>query len=180
MNRRRFLLSSTAATALLAGSSVTLVGCNALDELTNWVPVGLAAFDGIVAIVDGPLTAIGTVVDSLWAAVSNAINLYEHSTDPKDTTLDKVIATLDALAGGLSQALAALPVSIPAGVLAAAKAGLALLIATLKSIRNKLQPSPAPATYTTAIVVTPAKNAKDFVKLFNNIMQTNGVALRIK
>lgn len=184
MNRRQFgghLVAGGLGLAL-AGSTLMLEGCSALDELTTWVPVGLAAFDGIVSIVDSVFTAVGATVDALWAAAQNAISLYQHSTDPQVTRLDKLIAALDALAGGLSQALAALPVSIPAGVLAAAKAGLGLLIATLKSIRNKLQPpTPAPAAvYVAAIGVEPAKSTRDFRNKFNAIMASNGQSFRVK
>ena len=183
MNRRQFAghLAAGAAGLALVGSTLTLEGCSALDELQSWVPVGLAAFDGLASIVGGPFVAISGTVDALWAAVSNAINLYEHSTDAKNTTLDKVIATLDALSGGLAQALAALPVSIPAAVLAASKAGLALLISTLISIRNKLQPAPTPAALSAAAGgVAPAKSKKDFVHKFNQIMSDNGQPLRVK
>jgi hypothetical protein len=182
MNRRRFVghLGTGAAALALAGTTVTLEGCSALDELNTWVPVGLAAFDGVASIVDGPLTLIATTVDALWAAVSNAIGLYQHSTDPQNTKLDKVIAALDALNGGLAQALAALPISIPAGVLAASKAGLSLLIATLISIRNRLQPTAPPVAMTAARGVAPAKNTKDFVKQFNAIMAANGQTFRVK
>jgi hypothetical protein len=184
MNRRQFaghLVGGVAGLAL-AGTSLTLEGCSALNELETWVPVGLTAFDGIASIVDGPFTAIATTVDNLWAAVQNAINLYQHSTDPQNTRLDKIIATLDALSGGLTQALAALPVSIPAAVLSAAKLGLSLLIATLVSIRNKLQPvtPPPPAAMKAAIGVAPAKSTKDFVNKFNAIMAANGQTLRVK
>lgn len=179
MNRRQFTGHLVTGLAI-AGSSLTLEGCNALDELVAWVPIGLAAFDGVVSIVDGPLIAIGATVDALWAAVQNAISLYQHSTDPQVTALDKVIAALDALAGGLSQALSALPVSIPAAVLNAAKLGLSLLIATLKSIRNKLLRSPVPATYSVAGATAPAKSANDFKKQFNAIMANNGQSFRVK
>jgi hypothetical protein len=180
--RREFAghLVAGAAGLALAGTSLTLEGCNALDELESWVPIGLAAFDGLASIIDGPFTAIATTVDALWAAVENAISLYQHSTDPVNTKLDKLIAVLDALAGGLSQALAALPVSIPAGVLAAARAGLALLIATLKSIRNKLEPSPAPTAYAAAAGATPASSASDFKSKWNAIMKANGVNAQVR
>lgn len=183
LSRRQFAghLTAGAAGLALAGTSLTLEGCSALDELTSWVPVGLAAFDGIASIIGGPFLAISSTVDALWASVQNAISLYQHSTDPQNTKLDKVIAALDALAGGLAQALAALPISIPAGVLAASKAGLALLIATLKSIRDKLQPpTPAPASFSVAAGVAPAKSARDFKNKFNAIMSQNGVGFRVK
>lgn len=185
MNRRQFtghLVTGSLGLAL-AGTSLTLEGCSALNELETWVPVGLTAFDGIAAIVDSVFTALATTVDALWAAVQNAINLYQHSTDPVNTRLDKIIATLDALSGGLAQALAALPISIPAAVLSAAKLGLSLLIATLVSIRNKLQPVTPPLTAAVsnaAAGTTPAKSTRDFVNKFNAIMAANGQTLRVK
>ncbi len=182
--RRGFVghLVGGAGTLVLAGGTMlTMTGCSALSELETWVPVGLAAFDGIASIVDGPIAAIATTVDGLWAAVSNAINLYQHSTDPQNTRLDKIIAALDALNGGLAQVLAALPISLPAGILAASKAGLALLIATLISIRNKLQP-----TQTTVLLMMaaggtlPAKSTRDFRNRFNAIMAQNGQTFRVR
>jgi hypothetical protein len=184
MNRRQFAGHLVKGSAVaLAGTSLTLSGCSALDELESWVPVGLAAFDGVAAIVDGPFTAIASTVDALWAAVLNAISLYQHSTDPTTTNLDKLIAALDALAGGLTQAVAALPISIPAAVLNAAKLGLALLIATLKRIQAKLEPTPTPvpAAMKAAIGTTaPATSKGDFVKKFNAIMAANNQPLRVK
>jgi hypothetical protein len=183
MNRRQFT-AHLVASAVFAGMGITMTACSALSDLETWVPVGLAAFDGVAADVDAAFTAVATTVDALWAAVENAISLYQHTTDPTTTTLDKVIATLDALAGGLTQALAALPISIPAGVLAAAKAALALLIATLVSIRNRLQPTTTatikPEIKAIAATTTPAKSTRDFVNKFNAIMATNGLNFRVK
>lgn len=187
MNRRDFVghLTGGAAGLALAGA-FSLDGCTAqtaIDELEQWVPVGLAAFDGIAAIVDSVFTTIATTTDALWAALSNAISLYQHSTDPTTTKLDKVIAALDALSGRLTQALAALPVSIPAAVLSAAKLGLALLIATLKNIQAKLEPAPTPvpANVKAAIGTTaPATSKKDFVNKWNAIMAANGLSFRVR
>jgi hypothetical protein len=165
----------------LAGGALTLEGCSAIDDLESWVPVGLAAFDGVAAIVDTVFTTISTTVDALWAAVENAISIYQHTADPTTTTLDKVIATLDALSGGLTQALAALPISIPAAVLAAAKAVLALTIATLKSIQARLEPtSTTRAAAVKASAVPPAKSKSDYVKQVNAIMAANGQTFRVR
>lgn len=185
MNRRKFVghLVGGAAGLSLAGTTLTLDGCSALSDLESWVPVGLAAFDGLAAVVDTVFTTVAATVDALWASVNAAISAYQHTADPTATTLDKVIAALDALAGGLTQALASLPVSIPAAVLTAAKAALSLLIATLKSIQARLEPTPSPvaANVKAAIATTtPAKNTKDFVNKFNAIMAANGLALRVK
>jgi hypothetical protein len=179
MNRRQFT-----GHLVLAGTGLVLAGCptssDVLAALEAWVPVGLAAFDGVAAMVDTTFTVIATTVDALWAAVQNAISLYEHSTDPKNTRLDVVIVALDALAGGLTQALAALPISIPAAVLNAARLAIALTIATLKAIRDKLQPITAPmAIYSGAVNTLPASSTKDFINKFNSIMEQNGQATRV-
>lgn len=185
LTRREFtghLVTGGAAVAL-AGTSLTLEGCSALSELETWVPVGLAGFDGLAAIVDGPFLAIATTVDALWGAVENAISLYQHSTDPTNTKLDKIIAALDALAGGLTQAVAALPVSISAAVLGAAKLALGLLIATLKRIQAKLEPVPTPVAAHVRLAmagVAPATSKADFVSKFNAIMADAGLAFRVK
>lgn len=183
MSTRKEFIGHLVGTAALVTMGGSMVACSAVDELETWVPVGLSAFDGLAAIVDSAFTAVATTVDALWAAVTNAISLYQHSTDPMNTRLDKIIASLDALAGGLTQAVAALPVSIPAAILSAAKLGLALLIATLKRIQAKLEPVPTPVAASMKAVIgstTPATSKNDFIKKWNAIMAANGLALRVK
>jgi len=182
MNRRQFTGHLVGGLAL-AGTSLTLEGCSAISDLQSWVPVGLAAFDGVAAVVDSVFTTVATTVDALWAAVNAAIAYYQHSTDPVTTRLDKLIAALDALASGLTQAVAALPVSIPAGVLTAAKAILALTIATLKSIQARLEPTPTPVPAAVKLAIggtAPAKSKRDYVKQVNAICAANGLALRVQ
>jgi hypothetical protein len=183
--RRSFILTSGGACALLAGGSVGLLGgctpASAWNELETWVPVGLAAFDGVASIVDTVFTSVAATVDALWAAVENAVSLYQHTTDPTATVLDKVIATLDALSGGLTQALAALPISIPAAVLIAARAILALTIATLKSIQAKIEPaSAARKAALVASAVPPATSTSNYIKQVNAIFAANGQAIRVR
>ena len=185
MNRREFTGHLVAGSMGLAlgGATLTLSGCSAISDLETWVPVGLAGFDGIAQIVDSVFTAIATTVDALWGAVQNAISNYQHSSDPTTTKLDKLIAALDALAAGLTQALAALPISIPAAVLSAAKLGLSLLIATLKAIQARLEPVPTPVAANVKAAIggtVAAKSKADFVSKFNAIMVANGQTLRVK
>jgi hypothetical protein len=171
----------------LAGGVLTLEGCSAWDELAEWVPVGLAAFDGLASIIDGPFTAVATTVNALWAALQNAVSLYQHTSDPTATVFDKVIAAIDALDGGLDQAIAALPVSIPAAVLSAAKLGISLLVATLKAIQAKIEPAgtatAAARPHAATVNATPtagATSVRDFRNKFNAIMAANGQALRVR
>ena len=181
----------TALTLAVAGSEVfVLEGCNVLDELTTWVPIGLAAFDGVASFIPGFSIAAG-VIDKLWASLSLAIANYQHTTDPTTTLLDKVIAAMDALQSGLTDTLAALPVGISAAVLAATKFAFGLILSTLKKIQAKLEPltttpppvvTPALKTARMAAIggVPPAKDNNDFVKRINANMAQNGLALRLK
>lgn len=187
-------------TALLVAeagtASFVLTGCPAtsvaavLQELYNWIPTAIVAFDGVVKLVDTTLTAIGATVDVAWAVLQTAVSNYQHTTDPTTTMFDKIIAALDAVEASMTQIIAALPPGIPAAVLAAAQIGFALLLATLKDINGKLNPNPtAPqaaihAASRVAMValptVAPATSVKDFVTKFNAAMAANGQALRVK
>jgi hypothetical protein len=203
LNRRQFFevsgkgtLGSAALLATAGGSVFVLEGCNALDELTTWMPVGLSAFDSIVSLINpiaGSVLAVSvSTADSLWNAVSTAIANYQHTSDPTTTLLDKVIAALDALQGGLTQVLSAIPVSLSGAILLAVKGGFALLLATLKSIQGKLEPkvsanakvmlkaSRSPELAAAIGTTAPAKNKADFVSQFNAIMAANGQTVRLK
>src|ERR1700761_2470067 len=141
MNRRSFVghLTTGAAAGVLLGATTTISGCSTLDELETWVPVGLAAFDGIVTLIN---PAAGTTLelavkglDILWAAVATAIANYNHdTTDPKATLLQKIVAALVGLEGGLDQFLTTFLGGLPANVVSAVEAGFNLLLATLQSI----------------------------------------------
>jgi len=188
-NRREFVghLAGGAAIVALSASAVELEGCNVLSELETWVPIGLSAFDTLVSFINpaagSALAVVISTANSLWEAVATAIANYQHTTDPTATTLDKVIAAMDALEGGLSAVLAALPASIPAVVLKAVQFGFGLLLATLKSIRNAIEPTTGlkalkPVTVTG---VTSAKSAKDFISQFNSqVCVPSGYSRRLK
>jgi hypothetical protein len=172
----------------VATCTLTLEGCNVLGELETWVPVAISAFDGVISILSpfiGPagaaLQAIVNTASALWQAVVVAISNYEHSTLPVDTALAKVIAALTALQQGLDQILSALPVSLPAGVLAAIKAGLSLLISTLAYFQNKLQPTSTKVALKAAVnLPSPAPKVSDFVKQFNQAMSSNGQQFQLR
>jgi len=188
MNRRDFVghLSGWAIVASravgLSGLALTLEGCDKLDELQNWASVAVVAFDGVAAAVDAAFTGIATIVDAEWLAVSKGIDIYRHSTEPDATKLDKLIKRLDALAGGLTDALNGLPVGMPAALLAASKAVLALTIVTLKRIRDKLQPAQAAraAIYAAAAGVIPATSTNDYKTRVNQIWTSAGMPALVK
>ena len=194
MNRREFtghLVAGAVGGAVLTGTALELEGCNVLDELETWIPVGLSAFDTLISylnpVAGSALAIIITTVDGLWEAIVAAIANYQHTTDPTQTLLDKIIAAMDALQGGLNTILSALPPGIPVAILDAIKFGFSLLLSTLKSIQNAL-PTAASAISTkltlksvTTNNVASATSAKDFIKQFNaNVCVAAGHPARLK
>jgi len=165
------LVAATADVFVLEGCDVGSV----LSELETWVPVGLSAFDTLISYINPAAgSAIAVAIQAanvLWQAVATAVANYQHTTDPTTTLLDKVIAALDALQGGLASVLASLPTGLSPVIVKAVTFGFSLLLATLKSIQSKLEPAPASTSSKAANVivngVAPAKSGKDFIKQFN-------------
>lgn len=194
MNKREFLGHLTGAGMLaLAGTSLALEGCpaqGAWDQLETWIPVAIVAFDGVVAFVDSVLTAIGAAVDVTWKIVEAAVNTYIHTPNPTGTLLEKVIAGMDALESQMQNIIAALPPGLDATILKAAQWGFAFILATLKSIEAKINPTPTPVqlaahaktkTVLASLPAVPAaKDTDDFIKQFNAGMAANGQTLQVK
>lgn len=187
MNRRQFTGYLVAGAA--GAATLELEGCSVLSELETWVPIGLTAFDTLVSYLNpvaGSALAVAVgVADALWQVVATAIANYQHTTDPTTTLLQKVVAALDALSGGLTTIESALPAGIPAAILKAVNFGFSLLLATLKSISNSITPaSPTPtlALKSTSVKgVANATSAKDFIKQFNqNVCVAAGYKPRMK
>ena len=175
MNRRTFVgtLSTGAAALALAGASIEVGGCSALDDLESYVPIALAAFDGVVTLINpvagSALEIAVKALDVLWTAVSTAIANYQHdTTDPKATLLQKIIAALNSLAPALDQFLSTFLGGLPEGIQNAVEAGINLLIATLTSIAGRLGGGPATLS-ARAATVTPPKTKHAFIADYNAI-----------
>jgi hypothetical protein len=192
INRREFTgcLVGTAVLAYVGPNSCGNSLQSVLNELNTWVPVAIVTFDGIVAFVDSVLTVVAAGVDAAWKLLQGAITAYMHTADPTTTAFDRVIATLDAVETQMAAIVTQFPPGIPANILAAARSGFALLIATLKDIQQHLNPTPtklqvgiranSDRAMVTLPATKPARNAKDFANQINAIMAANDVALRVK
>ena len=174
MNRRKFVgsLTAVAAGAAMAGS-VSLSGCSALDDLETYVPIALAAFDGVISLINpvagSALEIAVKALDVIWTAVSTAIANYQHdTTDPKNTLLEKIIAALNSLTPALDQFLSTFLGGLPAGIQNAVEAGINLLIATLTSIAGRLGGSSAHLSAKAAAIAAP-QNKKQFITAYNAI-----------
>ena len=175
MNRRTFVgsLSTGAAAVALGGASIELGGCSALDDLETYVPIALAAFDGVVALINpiagSALQIAINALDVAWTAVSTAIANYQHdTTDPKTTLLDRIIAALNSLVPALDTFLKTFLGGLPAGIQTAVEDGLNLLIATLTSIAARLGGGPATLS-AKAGAIKPPQTKGQFIQSYNAI-----------
>jgi hypothetical protein len=194
MSKREFfghLTRNAAIVAFAGGTSFALGGCSVLQELETWVPIGLTAFDEVVSLLNplaGSALAVAlTTANGLWTAFTIAISNYDHSTLPKATLLQRLIAAIGAFQDGLDGILATLPVNLPAAVLLGVKAGLKLLISTLTYFSNKYGGATVPSTSKTArkaeyMAVKPLPNPKEFAAAFNalGLHRADGSAVTIQ
>lgn len=177
MNRKQFvgcLVAGAAASAMLG-----VDGCNlgsAIAQLEKWVPVGLQAFAGVVAIINpaaGTALAISvTVAKALWTDISTAIANYNAApASAKTTVMAKITTALGALMGGLGDILHQLG-SAASSQLGTITAALNLFIATLSAIDANLGGTP-PVVPVSARVKA-ATSGPDFRNQFNAIVSQGG------
>lgn len=186
MNRRDMLRTTVSGVAVctLTGAAMLEEGCttgDALAQLNKWLPVGIQAFAGVVAIINpaaGSVLAVAvTTAKALWADVSAAVAAYNAApAASKATVLGKVETALGALISGLPDVLK----QIPGGAEYAntVTAAIDLVLATLSAIDANLGGVPpvaqATATARTAKITKAATNGADFKKQFNQILANGG------
>jgi len=154
IDRRQFLEVSgkgTLGTAILtatAGGSVMLSGCNVFSDILNWVPVGEAAVNSILAV----LTANGVVIApdaqiivglimAGFTALTAAIKEYQSTTPPPVGALAKIQAAFKAITDNFQTFLASLNVS--GGVLGIISGLAQVVFSTIVAFMNQLPASSA-------------------------------------
>lgn len=169
--------------ALATGASISLTGCNVFDDILAWVPVGIAAINGIVTVL-GPLVpppafAIITLVKAALADLTAAITQYRNDTNPadKDTLLHKIRTILADIVTNFQSFLDAL--NLGTNPIEAIVIGLAsVILSAIEGFLGQLpQPTPAPAppamvrlgSRNMPITAKLYKNTKDFKSAYNQI-----------
>lgn len=180
-SRREFvghLVGGAAATALLATAGLALGGCpkveTVISDLQRWMPVGLQAFAGVVAIINplaGSALALAVVASkAVWTDVSAAIAGYENApATGKDTWLHKIQTVLGQLIVSLPDIIKNVGANVPA--LSTITAALNLIMSTVSTIDASLGGvPPVVAGAAPRAVVT----GKQFKSQFNQIVINGG------
>jgi len=156
MNRRQFNKSLLAFSAF---SAIGAAGCPSLvsieTELNDWVPLGLDAFDGVLALFDPPLAALlapesSLVIDGLNAIESGIAAWQAADATQKPGLLGGVIAGIQTAETSIGNFLAAVGVKAPA-LLGPAKALANIILGILQNFANRLGGSPATAAATVSV-----------------------------
>jgi hypothetical protein len=184
MNRRQFATSAALGFAgiLLAGTE----GCNSEDvwhEIEGWVPVGIQAFESVVALV-APLAApgidaIATMVEAGFSAVAAAIDAYLNApAADKATFAQKLILAFQSLTGQIQNFLTALGQSSNPIVKVAVML-IGIIVSTIEGFLNQIMPAPpANATFKVGertIEIPPVRRSrKTFISQFNEQCVASG------
>lgn len=206
MNRRREFLKQSglllyAMTAIASTPVMFIEGCSfgsVMAHLATYLPIALKAVAGVAAIVaPGAGTAVAAIlgmVSSSFGALQGAVNDYNSApAASKQTTLEKVLLSLDLVQEYLGQAYTALGLNPSSVMIQGAQAALTLIIATLGSIEATLAPQAPPTTASVHLAhsrtgalksassvtvggmsVAVTGNLKDFKGAYNTVMQNAG------
>jgi hypothetical protein len=194
----RGLLAITLSLALI------VAGCppfaTVMQKLKQYVPIGLQAFAGVVAIINPPvgsaLALAAPLVNKAWSDLSSTIDAYNAApAADKSSALGATLTALDALEANLKQSVTDLGGNPSSPEVQAAQAALLLLTTTLTAIESQLVPPQAPPALVIAhahariamaqgprtvmvahdsIVLVPAKSPSDFCAQYNRIMASAG------
>jgi hypothetical protein len=192
MNRRQFTKNSLCGAAVIFMASVTSIltsGCNFVQDLIDWVPVGLNALNGIVALLSGagvipaPVLVIIGLIKAGFADLIAALQEYESDTNPADkaSNLAKIETFFNDLVTNFNQFLASLTNSPLVGVIAGL---VSIILSTLSALVEKINPTSAAlakAKLMPRVAITSVKihwrnseNIKDFRNSWNGLCASSG------
>lgn len=144
MTRRQF---NVGAFTIAIFSSVLMAGCNVMQDIVNWIPVGIGSVNALLnllsaaGIVLGPgVTLTIGLIQAGFADLQNAILEYQATTPPPAGTLAKIDTFLSDLVSNWQNVVNQLPpltgslVSLVAGLIE-------LVISTIQGFINGLPPA---------------------------------------
>ena len=120
VTRRQFSRLTAKGLMLAAtGSFLALDGCSFAQDILAWAPLGLAAFNGIVTMLetfgiitaDPALTVIVAAVRTGFSDLIQDVQLYESITPPPQGALAEISAVLTIIAGNIKSLFASIQTS---------------------------------------------------------------------
>lgn len=190
LNRRTFTARIFSMFVFLAagGMSLFVAGCSVFTDVLNWIPVGEAALNSILAVLTGNGVAITPAIQSVislieagFSTLTAAVKEYQSTTPPPVGALSKVETAFKDIVDNFSTFLSSLSVS---GSLLGIITGLAqVVLSTIAAFVNRLPASTAMKSVSvrlssvkvsgTAITVVPkARNASSFKHDYDAILKS--------
>jgi hypothetical protein len=193
MNRRTwFKTSGSGVTALLiAGSgSLFLSGCNVIASIKAYIPVGIAAFTGVVSLLSGlgiippgtgtAIALLVGLVKSGFADLMAAIDQYNAApAADKSTLLAKVSLILSEVSQNIGKFFSDLAIN-DSTVLTLVTGLVRLILSTLAGFAAQLPPPPTPLALSFKVAghpvaITPKIISRSaFVKQYNQLCANAG------
>jgi hypothetical protein len=148
MNRRNFIGKTG---LLVVGLRITgasavgfwTAGCNVFTDVLNWVPVGEAAVNSILAVLTGngvlispALQSIIGLIEAGFAGLSGAIKEYQSTTPPPAGSLAKIETFFKDVVDNFKTFLASLKVN--AGLLGIVVGLAQIVLSTIAAFMNRL------------------------------------------
>jgi hypothetical protein len=164
MTKRQFIQRASLATlgirfayaTALSGLSLALTGCNVFSDILNWVPVGEASLNAILAVLTGNGVLISPALQTLvglieagFTALTAAIKEYQSTVPAPVGALAKIETAFKDVVDNFKTFLSSLSVS---GGLMGIVIGLAQIIfSTIAAFLNRL---PAASSLRRTVVIT--------------------------
>lgn len=156
------------------GGSVELAGCNVIDDIENWVPVGEAAVNSILALLGAngiaitpAITLAESVINAALVALKDAVIEYEATTPPPVGTLQKIEAAAQAVVDNFGTFFTALGLpqvsSIANLILSLVKVVVSTVMGFINDLTGKTKTVTASVSLKAAgqvVSVTPKKRTK--------------------
>jgi hypothetical protein len=191
LTRRNWIQQSGVALAAASFGTITfsMAGCSVMSAISAYVPVGLAAFNGVIALLSsvglippGTSTAIGLIVAIVKAGFADlltAINEYNAAPAASKVSFEqKISLVLTDIGDNITKFMDDVSSSLATSTVGKLVVGLvSLILSTLAGFAGQL-PAPAAGRKTYAVAgqaVTPrAISVKEFKKEYNQLVGAGG------
>jgi len=154
ITRREFAghLATGAAAIALGGATIEMSGCNVWTDIENWIPLGIAAVNSILAILEAngvplaaPIQLIVNTIQAGFTALEAAIKEYQSTTPAPVGVLQKIETIFTDIVNNFGTFLTQL--GLKGGLLSLISSLVQIILSTISGFMNEL-----PSVATRALV----------------------------
>lgn len=140
MNTRRKFISMVLFAFAVVSSGLGFIGCSAVTDLENWIPVALTSLSAIVKLL-GPIvppevSAIIAIITAGFSALLTALKNYQSG----NGVLTDVTNAVAAIESAFQNFFASL--GVPSALLNTIEGLASILLSTLQAFANEISPNP--------------------------------------